>query len=148
MNQCLFCKIIKKEIPSHRIYEDDNVIGILDLFPNTEGQAIVINKKHYPSDFSKMPDDDFKNMMMSAKKLVYILKQKLEVNRIALVVEGIGVDHIHIKLYPMNGLGEDFEALESKQTVYYETYPGFVDTRPGEKADDGDLAIVANRIKN
>ena len=147
-NQCLFCKIVKGEIPSHKIYEDDSVVGILDLFPNTEGQTVVINKKHYPSDFTKMPDDDFRKLLLSAKKLVYVLKQKLEVAKIALVVEGTGVDHIHIKLYPMNGLDEDFEISESQKTVYYETYPGFIDTRPGEKADDSDLARLANRIKN
>jgi diadenosine tetraphosphate (Ap4A) HIT family hydrolase len=148
MKSCIFCKIIKREIPAHEIYEDEHAIGILDLFPNAEGQALIITKNHYPSDFTKMPEDVFKEFALSAKKLAHILKKKLEVGRVAMVIEGMGVDHAHIKLYPMHGVGEDFESMVADEKVYYENYPGFVDSRSGEKASDETLGMIANRIRS
>ncbi|MCD6476702.1 MAG: HIT domain-containing protein, partial [Candidatus Aenigmarchaeota archaeon] len=43
---CIFCKIIKGEIPCYKIYEDDNVISFLDINPVTKGHLLVIPKKH------------------------------------------------------------------------------------------------------
>jgi len=146
MPKCLFCKIISGEIEAHKIYEDKNSIGILDLFPNTEGQVVVVSKIHYPSDFTKMPEETFRNFLTSGKALSHILKKKLEVKRVALVIEGTGVDHAHIKLYPMHN-ENDSKMIASDETVYYENYPGFIDTRSGEKADDETLRRIANRIK-
>jgi len=147
MKDCIFCKIVKGDISSHKIYEDDNVIAILDLFPNTEGQSLVISKTHYPSDYTKMPEDAYKNFLISAKALTHFLKKKLEVEKVALVIEGTGVDHAHIKLYPLYGLSKGFESAESEKKVYYDRYPGFIDTKLGEKADDEKLGRLANKIK-
>ena len=147
MKECLFCKIVSGKILSHKVYEDENVVGILDLFPNTEGQSLVISKKHYPSDYAKMPEDAFREFLTSAKKLTHELKRKLEVNRVALAVEGVGVDHAHIKLFPLHGLGKNFKPSESKEKVYHKTYPGFIETRLGKRADDEELARIANRIR-
>jgi histidine triad (HIT) family protein len=44
---CIFCKIVKGEIPAKKIYDDDNFIGILDVKPKAEGHALIIPKKHY-----------------------------------------------------------------------------------------------------
>ena len=49
MENCIFCKIIKGEIPSSKVWEDENFIAILDINPNTEGVTLVIPKKHYDS---------------------------------------------------------------------------------------------------
>jgi diadenosine tetraphosphate (Ap4A) HIT family hydrolase len=146
MKNCIFCKIIKGEIPCHKIYEDENSIGILDVFPNTEGQSLVIAKNHYPSDFTKMPEEEFQKFLLSAKKLSELLKEKLEVQRVALVIEGTGINHAHIKLYPMYGLMEEFEQIIAPERVYYDKYPGFIDTRSGSKAEDKDLEKIVAKI--
>ena len=44
---CIFCKIVKGEIPSTKTYEDDNFIGILDIHPKAEGHTVIIPKKHF-----------------------------------------------------------------------------------------------------
>ncbi|MFA5403361.1 MAG: HIT domain-containing protein, partial [Ignavibacteria bacterium] len=46
---CIFCKIIAGEIPSYKVYEDEDFIGILDIFPNTKGMTLLIPKEHYDS---------------------------------------------------------------------------------------------------
>ena len=47
-NNCIFCKIKEEKIPSHKIYEDEKCFAILDKFPGTEGQTLVISNKHEP----------------------------------------------------------------------------------------------------
>ena len=47
MSDCIFCKIAKGEIPSVKIWEDDEFFAILDLFPNTKGMTLVIPKSHF-----------------------------------------------------------------------------------------------------
>ncbi len=46
-NDCIFCKIVKGEIPSTKVYSDDNFIGILDIHPKAEGHTLIISKKHF-----------------------------------------------------------------------------------------------------
>ena len=47
MNDCIFCKIVNGEIPAYKIYEDDNVIALLDISQATKGHTLVISKEHY-----------------------------------------------------------------------------------------------------
>ena len=51
-DDCLFCKIISKEIPSKILYEDDDIMVLLDAYPDSDGHTLVIPKKHYEDIFS------------------------------------------------------------------------------------------------
>lgn len=148
MKNCIFCKIIRGEISSQKIYEDKNTIAILDIFPNTKAQALLISKKHFQSDFTEAPDQAFSKILTSAKKLSNVLKKKLNVSRVALVIEGTGVNHFHIKLYPMHNLNKKFRPKEAKTKVFYKAYPGFIDTRAGKQADAKTLKKIADLFKN
>ena len=48
-NECIFCKIVKGEIPCHKIWEDEKHLAFLSIYPNTNGFSVVIPKKHFPS---------------------------------------------------------------------------------------------------
>ena len=143
---CLFCKIIQGKIPSYKIYEDENAIGILDIFPNTKGQSLVISKKHFEADFTKMPNKKLQQFIVSVKKVAELLKRTLKVYKVALVIEGVGVNHLHAKLYPLHGLTKEFQPAEATETVFYETYPGFTDTRLGKRANDQDLKKLQQKM--
>lgn len=104
MSDCIFCKIISEQIPSFKIREDEHFLAILDVFPNTKGQTLVIPKKHYDSDVFEMDEAMMNKFFVAAKKVSKLLKKSLKVHRIALVMEGMGVNHAHIKLYPLHGL--------------------------------------------
>ena len=56
MDNCIFCKIIKGEIPSKKLYEDDKVVIIMDINPVVDGHVLVIPKEHIV-DYTEMPDD-------------------------------------------------------------------------------------------
>jgi diadenosine tetraphosphate (Ap4A) HIT family hydrolase len=147
MKDCIFCKIAKGEIPSETIWEDKRFFAILDINPNTEGMTILITKKHYESYAFNMPDGVYKEFFLAAKKVTRILEKGLKVKRVSLVMEGMGVNHAHIKIYPMHGLEDKFKETVARERVFFEKYPGYISTRYGPQADSSKLKKVAEKIK-
>ena len=144
---CIFCKIVKGEIPSFKIYEDKDFIAILDLFPNTKGMALVLTKEHFDSYAADMEDDVYAKFFLSAKKISKLLDERLNVKRTALVMEGMGINHAHIKLYPLHGLDSSFKEILSKDNVYFEEYQGYITTQLGPKASDEELTRLRDLFK-
>ncbi|MBW2971045.1 HIT domain-containing protein, partial [Candidatus Woesearchaeota archaeon] len=62
MGECIFCKIVKGEIPCHNIWEDEKHIAFLSIFPNTPGFTVVATKKHYPSYAFDLPEAVLKEL--------------------------------------------------------------------------------------
>lgn len=146
MENCIFCKIVKGEIPSVKIWEDEKHLAILDLNPNTEGMTLIIPKKHYDSDPTDMPEKEYIDLMLATKKLVKILEQKLNVKRVAIVMEGLGINHVHIKLYPIYGLDEKFKETWAKDRVFFEKYKGYISTQLGPQKSVEELKKTAKKI--
>ncbi|MEM0201005.1 MAG: HIT family protein [Candidatus Micrarchaeaceae archaeon] len=147
MESCIFCKIISGEIPSVKIWEDYNYLAFLDINPNTEGMTILIPKKHFNSYIFDLKDIDYSEILLAAKKVGKILDKKLNVKRTALVIEGLGINHLHVKLYPLHGLKDLFEEVVSKDIVYFEKYPGYITTQLGPKKSFEELNKIAEKIK-
>jgi len=61
-------------------------------------------------------------------------------------MEGMGVNHVHIKLYPMHGIDTHFKEMWSKEERYFEEYPGYISTVLGPKADSNVLAEIQKKI--
>ena len=148
MQDCIFCKIIKGEIPSVKIWEDKNFIAVLDINPNTKGMTLVMPKRHFDSDPFLMPDKDYQELMAASKKVSEILRKGLNVNRVAMVAEGMGVNHVHIKLYPLYGIEKEFKEIWAKEKVFFENYQGYISTQLGPEANVEDLKKLAEEIKN
>ncbi len=136
---CIFCKIVAGEIPSYKIYEDENFLGILDLFPGMKGMTLLLTKEHYDSYIFEMPDNIYTDFVLTAKKLGQIIDKNLGVKRTAMVMEGMGVNHAHIKLYPLHGLDEEYEPIVADAKKYSDKYEGYLSTLMGPKAGDEDL---------
>jgi histidine triad (HIT) family protein len=77
---CIFCKIIKGDIPSRKAYEDDKMISILDINPATKGHLLVMTKEHYPI-LPLIPFEIAAHMFRKTKGLVYALKQAIITNK-------------------------------------------------------------------
>ncbi len=144
---CIFCKVVMNELPSYKIYEDEDFVAILDLFPNTEGMILVLTKRHYDSYTADMDDEIYSKFFLAAKKVSKLIDSKLGVRRTALVMEGMGVNHAHIKLYPLHGLESDFKEMLSGDNVYFENYQGFITTALGPKASDEELNRIQKLFK-
>ncbi len=147
MENCVFCKIVSGEFDSARVWEDENFLAFLDLYPNVRGMTLVVPKKHYNSNAFEMDDEAYLQLMSAAKKVAKLLDEKLGVQRTAMVMEGMGVNHSHIKLYPLYGLEKEFKEMLAKERVFYDRYPGFIDTRLGPKADAEQLKKLAEEIR-
>lgn len=150
MSDCLFCKIVAGEIPCHTIWEDADHLAFLTIFPNTEGATVVIPKKHYPSYAFQLPDDVLFALMKATKTVAVLLDKKLDdVGRTGMVFEGFGVDHVHAKLFPMHGTDnmKEWRPIESKIETFFEKYPGYLSSHDAARADDEQLAKLAEKIR-
>jgi histidine triad (HIT) family protein len=75
-NDCIFCKIVAGEIPSKKIYEDEQFFAFLDIFPAGRGHSLVIPKEHH-TDIHSIPADLYGQLAASAKKVADLLQGKL-----------------------------------------------------------------------
>lgn len=147
MEECIFCKIVGGEINSVRVWEDEEYVAFLDLSPNTKGMTLVIPKKHFSSYAFDMSDSDYCNLMIAVKKVAQILDKKLKVKRTAMVMEGLGVNHVHVKLYPIYGLDKKFEETWAKDKVYFDKYPGYITTQLGPQKSLEELEKDVGEIR-
>jgi len=150
MENCIFCKIVKDESPAYKIWEDENHLAFLGIFPNTEGMSIVIPKKHNSSYAFDTNDDILCDLIKAAKKVGKLLDQKLDdVGRTALVLEGFGVDHLHAKLFPMHGTEMSrWQPIHSNIDKYFSKYEGYISSHDSKRARDNDLKNLAKKIKS
>ncbi len=65
-----------------------------------------------------------------------------------MVMEGMGINHAHIKLYPLHGVAEKFKEMSAKKTIFFDKYEGYISTQLGPKAKLSELKKLAERIKN
>lgn len=101
MKDCVFCKIVAGEIPCEKLFENEDFIAFLSITPVYDGLTLVIPKKHYGSYvYKSMPDSELCKFHLYAKEVALKLDKSLWAERIIQVMEGLGVDHAHIKLYP------------------------------------------------
>ncbi len=82
---CIFCKIVKGEIPSQKVFENDHVVAILDINPATKGHVLVLPKEHYPI-LPVIPPETFKELFASAKILSRAIKQAVLVPAVSIFV--------------------------------------------------------------
>ena len=101
----IFTKIIKGEIPSYKIAEDENHIAFLDINPNAKGHTLVVPKK----EIDKLFDLDTKTyvgLMEFANKVAKALEKTISCNRIGMTVVGLEVPHAHVHLIPINRVSD------------------------------------------
>ncbi len=101
MEDSIFTKIVRGEIPSHKIYEDDRVFAFLDIHPIQPGHTMVIPKKQVEFVWD-MDDEDYQAVMAAAKKIAQHMKGALGVKFVGEAVVGTDVPHAHVHLIPFN----------------------------------------------
>ena len=104
MEDCIFCKIIKGEISSFKVYEDDKVFAFEDINPISKGHTLVIPKRH-AQDLWEIPDEDLAALHLASKKIANAINETLKPTGVAcLQLNGRGVNqivmHYHLHLIP------------------------------------------------
>ena len=77
MNDCIFCKIIKREIPADFIYENDKIVAFLDIRPCNKGHALIVPKAHF-TDLLETPDDVLADIMTRTKKIAPAIMKEVD----------------------------------------------------------------------
>ena len=101
---CIFCKIINNEIPSKKVYEDDDVLAILDLAQVTKGHTLVMPKKHFDS-FLDVDKETLDKVINVTQDLSKKLEKELDAKGFNILsnvneVSGQSVDHLHFHIIP------------------------------------------------
>ena len=121
MNDCLFCKIIKGEIPSKKIYEDDVVYVFLDINPNSNGHLLLIPKKHLVTVLDIDKDFISYSLEIIKTKIYPLLKDKLNIDGLTISQNnflGQDVKHYHIHLIPRYSKDNEFNKKIDVDKIY------------------------------
>ncbi len=116
MDDCIFCKILKGEIPSYKIYEDDEFLAFLDIYPETEGYTILIPKKHFRWVWDV---DNIEGLFRVAQKIAKHFQKVTGQDSIYSFIMGEDVSHAHVKIFR----GDDEKFKESIHQVSLDTKP-------------------------
>lgn len=127
----LFTHIINGEIPSHKIYEDEKTLALLDIHPIQPGQVLVVPKAQI-SFVWDMNSEDYLSLMATVHKVGQRIRTVFpEKNRVGVIIEGLDVvDHAHVKVFPFSN-DEEFRHVPD----------------PEGPVDHGALAEIAERLR-
>ncbi len=101
----IFTKIIKGEIPSYKIAENENFFAFLDVFPVAKGHALVVPKKEIDYIFD-LDDDLLAGLHVFSKKIAKAIEKSVSCKRIGIAVVGLEVPHAHVHLIPINNISD------------------------------------------
>ena len=99
----LFTKIVKGEIPCHKILEDEDYLAFLDVRPINPGHTLVIPKKEIDYIFD-VEDTLLSGLIVFAKKTARMIQKEISCKKVGMMVAGLEVPHVHIHLIPINGV--------------------------------------------
>jgi histidine triad (HIT) family protein len=105
MEETIFTKIVKGEIPCHKVYEDGLTLAFMDIHPMTPGHVLVISKKQVDK-LWELPEVDYQAMNNTVKKVCKRIEEVLNPGRVGIKVIGVDVPHAHIHVFPFNNMDE------------------------------------------
>lgn len=97
---CIFCKIIKNEIPAYKVWENNNFLSFLDLNPINPGHILLIPKKHFEEVFD-LDNNLYNEVFQIVKKISKPLRDITNSKKVGVAIEGLGVSHCHIHVVPI-----------------------------------------------
>ena len=132
-DECIFCKVLRGEIPSERIYEDDHTVAVMDINPWTRGHAVVIPRKH-AADLFEIEDDELRHVAVAAKRVAAKMRDTLDCDGVNLLQSNgraawQTIFHLHVHVIPR-----------------YDDDPLELPTHP-KPAEPEELAAVAEEIR-
>lgn len=129
VESCIFCKIVRREIPAAVVYEDGKILAFLDINPVNHGHVLVIPKTHHPK-LEETPDSVVADIFVQSKKLMPAVRKAAGAEHVAVSVVGTDVPHLHIHLIPR------------KHT------DGLADSWPTKKYEEKEMETMAEKIRS
>lgn len=129
MQDSIFTKIIKGEIPCHKVYEDAKTIVFVPLHPIAKGHVLAVPKLQVDQ-FFDLPAEDYQALMATVQKVAAHMNQVLGTKRVGLQVVGLDVPHVHVHIVAFDTLEEYREHPDQSAPV-----------------DNAKLAAMAERLR-
>ena len=101
----IFSKIVKGEIPCHKVMEDEHYLAFLDIRPINQGHTLVIPKTEIDYIFD-LDQNLLSGLMLFAQKVAVKIKRSVECQRVGIMVAGLEVPHAHVHLIPINSVSD------------------------------------------
>ncbi|MCA9371515.1 HIT family protein [Candidatus Woesebacteria bacterium] len=133
MDDCIFCKLVKGDIPSHTVYDDETTCAFLDIFPATDGHVVVIHKKHGDT-ILDYTEHELMELFSSVKKIVKAIETTYNTKILSIGInhgEPAGVHHLHVHIMPR----------------FENDGGGIMQSLPGKKPTSKDFAATAKKLK-
>ena len=111
MQDSIFTKIIKGEIPCHKIYEDATTFAFLDIHPKQPGHVLVIPKKKIAYIWD-LPKPEYDDLMATVQKVGQHIRTVLQPGYVGIMVEGVAVPHVHVHVFPFSTGAEYYAAAD------------------------------------
>lgn len=146
MSETIFDKIVSGEIPSYKVWEDDSYLAFLTPFPNTPGFTVVIPKRNVGDYLFSLGKTEYQGLLDAAQTVARKIEKAFNTPRVAMIVEGTGVAHVHVKLLPLIGELAGKTDIWSKHTEFNEEYQGHITSAEGPKMDDNRLEEIRKKI--
>lgn len=102
-SDCLFCRLIRGDLPSHRVYENPDFVVLLTIHPVNPGHTMVVPKEHIGS-FYDVEDALYTSMMFLVKRMALAIKDIFEPLQVVMETSGVGNRHVHVHVLPVYGL--------------------------------------------
>jgi histidine triad (HIT) family protein len=128
MQDSIFTKIIKGEIPCHKVYEDELTFAFLDIHPKTPGHTLVVPKTQVEFAWD-LPDEDYAALMATVKRVALRIREVMQAQYVGEQIIGMDVPHTHVHVFAFNNMDE---------------YRGIPDM--GADPDNEALAAVAQKL--
>lgn len=112
--ECIFCKIISKQIPCYNVYEDDLVLAFLDINPDSIGHMLIVPKKHIIN-INDMDSSTWNHILDIAKKMKHLLEDKLNIDGLTLIQNNGDIQevkHFHLHLKPFYKVKKEMDINE------------------------------------
>ncbi len=114
----IFSKIVRGEIPCHKVAEDDKYLAFLDITPLRKGHVLVIPKIETDYVFD-MDDEDLAGLFVFSKKVAAKIKVAFPCKKVGVTIIGLEVPHAHVHLIPMNAMS-DMNFMQPKLTLTHD----------------------------
>lgn len=116
----IFSKIIKGEIPSYKVAENDHYFAFLDINPNSKGHTLVVPKKEENKLFD-LNRDDYLKLMDFSYKVAKAIERAVPCERVGMTVIGLEVPHVHVHLIPLHTMADaNFSKKEELTTELFQ----------------------------
>lgn len=110
MASSIFTQIVQGEIPSHKVYEDEYAYAFMDIHPIQPGHVLVVSRREVEN-FYELEGEEYDGLLRAVRTVARRIQREFpDKTRVAVIIEGLDVPHVHVKVFPID-TGEELRHI-------------------------------------